>query len=355
MTTGTPAAIERDLAPGLSAGEILVEVLGPHDRVLARSRFAALDGDRVILVGRGAMADIVLDDDYAAVRHAEIRLTPEGEVRVTDLGSVNGICIGGKRLRGLAQHRLEAGEIQIGRTRLRIRTDKEKLPAEKRDEELRGLRLRHPAWAALAGVLVGVGFIAHASWVGAPRDFWSSFVSALMPATLTAGLWIAVWSLISRVSTGEWRWLRNAAVFFVIAALYYATEAALELAGFAFSLPAWENQGTILGAIFAALFLTGHLANTSRLSRRHVFVLAWLLPALALAALLWVRARDELLNVNRISERHTLYPPGFRVREAGSIEDYFARATQLKQEADRRRKAMPRGLQGGEEDWDGDD
>ncbi|MBL8740034.1 MAG: sigma 54-interacting transcriptional regulator, partial [Myxococcales bacterium] len=51
-----------------------------------------------VVVGRGEDCTVVLDDRGLSRRHASFRLTAEGHVTVTDLGSTNGMFVHGKRV-----------------------------------------------------------------------------------------------------------------------------------------------------------------------------------------------------------------------------------------------------------------
>ncbi|MEO7403331.1 MAG: FHA domain-containing protein, partial [Burkholderiales bacterium] len=184
----------------MSTDFVLVEVLGSHDRVASRTRVALSDDRRSFVIGRGAQADIVLDDEYVAARHVELQVSPAGGLLANDLDTLNGITIAGARYRG-AGHRVAPGsEMLVGRTRLRIRSADESLAPEKHDDEARGVVQRDPAWSAGVGVVLCILFIAYTSWLGAPREVSPIFVYASMAFLAAAGVWIAVWGLITRVT-----------------------------------------------------------------------------------------------------------------------------------------------------------
>ena len=67
----------------------------------------SLGGGQAVL-GRGAAADIPLDDGYVSRAHALLRGTHEGYV-VEDLGSSGGTMVNGKRLTG--PHRLRGDDM----------------------------------------------------------------------------------------------------------------------------------------------------------------------------------------------------------------------------------------------------
>src|SRR3712207_5023294 len=77
-------------------------------------------GDRPIVVGRGADADVVLrDDSEVSRRHASIETRPDGTLLLTDLGSTNGTYENGQRISGSTVLRGDE-EVRIGETRLKV-------------------------------------------------------------------------------------------------------------------------------------------------------------------------------------------------------------------------------------------
>lgn len=72
----------------------------------------------VTVIGRGAEADVVVDDPGVSRRHAEIH-TGTGRVRVVDLGSTNGTFVDGERI-GTGDL-ADGSRITVGRTRIVVR------------------------------------------------------------------------------------------------------------------------------------------------------------------------------------------------------------------------------------------
>jgi hypothetical protein len=90
---GGMARLRVETAPGLRAG-------------------AAYDLSNGALLGRGADADIVLEDSFSSSRHA--RLVPQGDAIVLeDLGSTNGTYLNGEPLAG-PQPLHDGDSIRIG-------------------------------------------------------------------------------------------------------------------------------------------------------------------------------------------------------------------------------------------------
>ncbi len=324
----------------MSADSVVVEVVGGHDRVRARTRVALSEAKRTFTIGRGALADVILDDDFVAILHARIDVGVAGELNVSDLGTVNGIVVAGKRHRGAHNLALVNGELQVGRTRLRIRTAAETLAPEKPDDEALGATLRRRAGVAALGGILCMGLVAYSSWLGAPRDTASVIVIWLIAALGITGLWVTLWALLARVLQGEWRWIRHAMIFFWMTAAYLLVDSLLNVGWFALALPHWEPRDTLIALVAISLTLYFHLTSASALGRRSAFVAACLVPALAVGAVEWVRGRNQARDVNHIGIRNQIYPPAVRLRGAASLEDFFSNAALLKAGADKKRKGM---------------
>jgi S1-C subfamily serine protease len=80
-----------------------------------------VDLDRLITVGRDADCAIVLDDDdRVSRRHASFEPQADGTVRVTDLGSTNGVYVGSLRITHPASVHI-GDTVRIGHTSLGVR------------------------------------------------------------------------------------------------------------------------------------------------------------------------------------------------------------------------------------------
>ena len=111
----------------MSTETVLVEIIDGHGRRQAGQRLQLTEISRKLTIGRSIHADVTLDDPYAAGLHAAIEIMPDGRVVVSDLGSVNGVVVAGKRCHGVRGLDLPDNALQVGRTRLRIRTGREAL------------------------------------------------------------------------------------------------------------------------------------------------------------------------------------------------------------------------------------
>jgi pSer/pThr/pTyr-binding forkhead associated (FHA) protein len=96
--------------PARAGPHLLVQEPGEAERVVPLLE--------ELLIGRGRQASVRLRDPAASRRHARIRRSPEGLAEVVDLGSKNGLRLGGRRLRA-GPARLASGDVvAIGAARV---------------------------------------------------------------------------------------------------------------------------------------------------------------------------------------------------------------------------------------------
>src|SRR5919107_3869341 len=72
----------------------------------------------VIMIGRGADCQLILDDDYVSTRHARV-VSGENGIYLEDLGSTNGTYVNGQRITAPTTVSL-SDTIRIGRTTMRL-------------------------------------------------------------------------------------------------------------------------------------------------------------------------------------------------------------------------------------------
>lgn len=324
----------------MSAESVLIECLDSHGRVSRRERVAICADKRTFTIGRSMQADVILDDDQAAPLHAALEITPQGRILASDLGSINGIIVAGKRHRQACALALADNMLQIGRTRLRVRTAQETLAPEKPDRSRPASLLRHPAWVAGAGALAVGAQMIFATWISAPRDLAEGIVFSLSIAALVVAAWVAFWALLSRVMVSSWRWLHHAAIFLGVSALFAATDDMLDLGWSLFALPPWGMRVYWLGAVALGCTLLLHLMHASSLTFRRAALVACIVPALLGGTSVWLLDRTQGHDVNHIDADLRIYPPALRLRASGDVGEFLKGAAALRQAADRKRAAV---------------
>lgn len=324
----------------MSDETILVAALDGRDGILWQQRVTLRDGQTSFTIGRSLTADVPLLDERTAGLHVAVTPLPDGRFVAKDLGTLNGIVTGTARHRDAGDIVLVDNSLQVGRTRLKFRSAHENLAPEKLDHVPPRTMPGRTAWLAGAGA-IGVGLqLAYSSWLDAPRDLTSAIVWSVVPAAVLIAAWASCWSMLGRVSLGEWRWLRHAAIILCVAAVYQIVDGAVDLGQFMVSARPWSSQGlwTIAAAAGVALYL--HLIDASGLTRRRALMAACVVPALLVAANSWVNRRSALTSVNDIDVAMHVYPPAWRWRAAQSTDGVFKRAAALQATADAKRKAL---------------
>jgi FHA domain len=324
---------------------MIVEILDRHSRVRARHRVAVAQPDGHATVGRSAACDVVLDDPFVAAVHARITVDAEGRVAVTDLQSLNGIEVEGRRLHGVTDVRLHDGVFRVGRTLLRVRTAREAVAPEQVDGgPARPARLGEEKLLA-AGFAVTIAAIVFDVWTDTarPRELSTALVTMLLATLALAGLWIALWALASRVAFGESRWLRHATILFVAYAVLSVVDHAIGIANGALGLhlsPTLVAYGLI--GVAASAALAGHLVNASSMRGALAVAIGVTIPVVVVAALLWVQVRSEARSPNHIDDHDAVLPPALVLRRGVAFDAFTSELAELRTRADVKRAFVER-------------
>jgi len=304
-----------------------------------RERVTLNSPRRTLTVGRSVKADVTVDDEHVAPLHASIEITPDGRILATDLGTTNGIIVSGKRYHAARDMELAGRELQVGRTRLRVRTEHEELSPEKADLFDVAARFHDPAWLAAACLLALGAQLAYSSWLVAPQDLTASMVSLLGSMALVLALWVSVWALLSRVMRGEWSWLRHIAISAGALAIYLCVDSLFDISMYVFSLPTPDRNIAWLGAMALGCAVCLHLIHASSLGTRSSIQIAAIVALAVLAIGYWRFQRPLEREVNYIASNIRIYPAYLRLSAAQSAETYYQSLTGLRDAADKKVQA----------------
>lgn len=313
---------------------MLVEQIGAHGHPVLRQRFAGAGAE--CRVGRDLGCDIVLDDEYAAPRHALLTLLEDGRVRVQDLGTKNGVRVDGRRIPAEAGVVLERGEIVVGRTRLRIRT-RHGLAGPERVFR-RDFMRRHRTPLAAGGVAACIALGAFLQWLDAPPSLPLRVTTAALVILGAIALWSGLMALTTKLNHGSWHLRVHVAIASIGAAIGALSYWLAGLVAFATQWAVLARLGAAAagGTALVAIYL--HLREATAFGRRLSLALAGAATA-AIGAIAWVAAVGfEDGNVNRVDLGPDVRLGARRVVPNLDLADYLAEVEELRRAAARERQ-----------------
>jgi len=309
---------------------IWVEILSRQRDVLTRHRIA---GDSVT-IGRGYANDVVIDDPHVAVDHLRIGRDADGALVAEDLGSVNGLYLEGIAAR-VSQATLDGhAAIRIGQTLLRIRDAAYAVPVE---QPIATLRPRWPLLVLLTLIILGIELIG--AWRGDFREFKAAtYIQPLLIVTAIVGIWVTVWTLLSRIAARAARFESHLLVGLTAMLTVSVLNEFLDFGAFAFSMPDLVEARFALGFIVigAAAFIHMRLIGPARLPLKLAGAVA--LPALMVGYHAIIDA-DQQRTLDPPSYVHLLFPPAIRLTPLKTEDQFLKDLGDMKGRIDKARVA----------------
>jgi len=316
---------------------IWVEVLSRHRDVAARFRVDASE----FSIGRSYDNDVIVDDPHVAARHVRVFHDEAGQLVAEDLGSANGLYLDRDRSR-LARVTVDGNvPIRIGHTLIRIR---ETSHAVEHERLVKSGRRFVPVVAALVlGVLL-LGIDAIKTWFAQTGEPHLS--NYMLPALVLIGgalIWIGVWSLLSRLFSGQSHFLRHVLIAeTAVLAIWIYGELA-EIAAFSLTWPVALNSVYIAYWLALAVMCFLHLREVGRahLLAKGIVVALLLVTAVTVQAL---QRSEAFANSGRQVAAHVLLPPAMRLRPPQDETAFFADVGKLRAKLDAERMQGKPGL-----------
>lgn len=302
-------------------GPWFIEMLARNGDVLHRHQVATLP----IRLGRGYDNDFIIDDAYAAPRHAVIEAREDGELVLRDLGSKNGVIHRGRRHPSL----LLTGdtEIRIGHTTLRVRGADFAVAPEMLD------RTRH-GWEGLAPGLVGILLVAcvvlFTAWLSDTQSFQPvRYLQALAWGVGGALLWAGAWAFGNRLFGRHVRLGRH--LFVLGSALAAATvyKIVSSVAAYAFSWESLTRYSTHVAIVIAAVMLYHHL-NTVKPHHGRRFAVTCLILAILGSGLVLMTNEQRTGQLADSPYMSVLLQPSVRVSPDHSVDEFMGDVKELK-------------------------
>jgi len=309
-------------------GPWFIETLARNGDVLHRHQLNSLP----IRIGRAYDNDFIVDDDYAAPRHALVDIDSQNRLVLHDLGSKNGVVKNGKRLPSLAL----SGDtvVRIGHTSLRVRAADFPVPAELLDRTMHGWEGALPG---MAGMLLAAIVAFVMTWLFDTRAFQPTlYLQALAAGVGGAVAWGGAWAFANRLFGRHARLGRHIFIIGSGAAALLTWEAVSNVAAYAFALEGLTRYGSHGVIALAAGIVYFHLATVKpqlRLRFRWVCLLfAVVASGLTLIANVQRSGRmaDELYM-------GVVLPPSMRASPDHAVDAYIDQVEAMKDRIDRER------------------
>ncbi|WP_332876860.1 FHA domain-containing protein [Massilia sp. S19_KUP03_FR1] len=309
-------------------GPWFIETLARNGDVLHRHQLNSLP----IRIGRAYDNDFILDDDYAAPRHALVDLDSHNKLVLHDLGSKNGVVKNGKRLPSLAL----SGDtvVRIGHTSLRVRAADFPVSAELLDRTMHGWEGALPG---MAGMLLAAIVALVVTWLFDTRAFQPTlYLQALAAGVGGAVAWGGAWAFANRLFGRHARLGRHIFIIGSGAAALGVWEAASNVLAYAFALEALTRYGSHGLIALAAGIVYFHLATVKPQLRVRF---RWLCVLFAVVA----SGLTLIANVQRSGRMaDELYmgvvlPPSMRASPDHAVDAYIDQLDAMKDKIDQER------------------
>jgi pSer/pThr/pTyr-binding forkhead associated (FHA) protein len=321
-------------------GPYFIETLARNGDVLHRHQVNALP----IRLGRGYDNDFILDDAYAAPRHAVIDADDNGQLVLRDLGSKNGVIHRGKRHASLT---LGGGTvIRIGHTSLRVRGADFAVEPELLD------RTRH-GWEGLLPGLVGILLIGMVAiftvWLQDTQSFQLVRYLQALAFGLGAGLaWAGAWAFANRLFGRHARLGRHLFIFGCALTAMTVYKIASSAAAFAFSLEALTRYSSHMAIVIAAGMLFYHL-NTVKPHNPRRFAITCMVLALLGSGLTLLSNEQRTGRLADSPYMSVVLQPSMRVSPDHTVDEFMQDVNALKKQADEERTKKVKDDGGGDE------
>lgn len=306
-----------------------IETLARNGDVLHRHQVNGLP----IRLGRGYDNDFILDDAFAAPRHAVIEAGDDGEMVLRDLGSKNGVVHRGRRHARLPMN----GDtvVRIGHTTLRVRPSDFEVGPEMVD------RTRHGWEGALPG-LVGIlliGVVATFTvWLNDTQSFQLVRYLQALAYGIGAGLvWAGVWAFANRLFGRHARLGRHLFIFgcgLAAVALYTVVSS---MAAYAFSLESLTRYSSHAVIVILAGMLFHHL-DTVKPHNSQRFAVTTLILAILASGLTLISNEQRTGQLADSPYMSVVLQPSMRVSPDHGIDEFVGDMNALKAQLDEERK-----------------
>ena len=318
------------------ASQIVVEILDGRGRVHARTRLHEFPAT----IGRAYTSDIIIDDPYVDAEHLRLSRVDSGPVTIEDAGSVNGTFEAGSKARVTRVEVKPGLELKIGHSHLRFQDPTHPLPptlVERSDLSYDRLGQRQ---IAIPVALLTVLWFAVSGWFSSyERTTVLKQVAIGVFVLVILATWAGIWSLASRMIQHRFNFIAH----LTLASMFLIATDVVDVVGSWLGViaPATRVEtavGLIAGIPLIFALITGHLALASALSThaRRRAALGIMVGFAALYGLTEWSTRDDFES--ELEYPATIRPVPTNMLSKSPPEEFFGKATELREKVDERAK-----------------
>ena len=295
-------------------------------------------------VGRALDNHMVLSDPFVAAHHFHVQASEEGLHLVVD-ATGNGVQIGRRRLHAGEEHRwaldVEPLELTVGRTRLRLRSAAQALPAEL---PLAGLATRGRRWVpSLVAACVLFALLMFNTYLDTDPDGLGRASTALLLSVVSVtAVWCGLWSLLSKTFTRQARFGWHLRVFLFAGILLLLVDRVPDLLAFALSWTWISSFSFIATYSVAGATLYYHLLAVELSRPRLLRWAAFAGAAVAVGLTLWFNVQRNERFGEQLYMSH-LFAPALRLARPVDVDRYLEGVAALQAGLDNKAKVATRG------------
>jgi len=305
-----------------------IEMLARNGDVLHRHQVDGLP----IRLGRGYDNDFILDDAFAAPRHAVIEAGENGEMVLRDLGTKNGVVHQGKRKASLVL----TGDtvVRLGHTSLRVRAADFQVKPELLDRTMHGWEGGIPGLVGM--LLIGI-FAVFTMWLNDTQSFQLIRYLQALAYGIGAGLvWGGAWAFANRLFGRHARLGRHLFIFgcgLAALTLYKVVSSTL---GYSFSLAWLVKYASHFAIVIIAGMVFFHLGTVKPHQTRR-FATTCLILAILGSGLTLISNQQRSGRLADDLFMSVLMPPSMRVSPDHSVDEFMTGVTAMKARLDAER------------------
>jgi len=316
---------------------IVLEVLEKSGKVRERVRL----GSFPVRVGRAYDNDIILDDEYVSPHHLIIGKDDQGELRIADLDSENGLyqLPSRKQVSGLPV--AADNHLLLGHTHIRIRRpDFDVAPTivnNRKHQKARDL-LAHGWLFSLLVLLVSALWWSEKYFLSFHKIKYEELILTVFSPMLVLLIWSGIWAFVGRILVHRAAYITHINMVLLFGLSLFGLAHFQEYFSFAFSAEELANLIEALAITLAGgILLYGHLHLATQLKRKAIAITSTLVVSSLLGITLFSNYIEDTRFNSSLIYPSALRPASSMIGEPLTSDAFLSSAQSMKSQLDKAR------------------